>query len=114
MKLDWSNWIYGLFRGFIGGGAASIVSGPVAAIIAPQEVNFQSGVGKLFLVMGVTFLLNGLIHTAMYLSSSPLPAIIPATVTTTTVTAGRASNPDPVVVTTVQETHIEPTITPKG
>jgi hypothetical protein len=103
LNLDWSLWFYGLFAGFIGGGAAAIVSGPVAALIAPKEINMDHP-SKLFAVMLINFAFSGVISTFMYLAKHPLPDIQTVT-TTTTATSGPGTTPT--LTTKVEETHVE-------
>ena len=69
-------WLYGLVSAAIGAAA----SGVTAGIVAPESFNFSGpGLAKLGALCGV----NALVAVAMYLKSSPLPAIQTTTQTTT-------------------------------
>lgn len=77
MKLNWGAWLYGLVSGFVGGGAAAIGSGFAGIYTDPDHFNPANGVSHLFTLMGVTFLVAGILTAAAYLKQSPLPAIEP-------------------------------------
>jgi hypothetical protein len=108
LNLAWDQWLYGIAYGFIGGGASAVVSGPVASMLAPNEINLVnwSGASKMFLFMLITFLFSGAISMFMYLKNHPLPDI--QTVTTTTTTVAKSPDTGTVVVAKVEETHTEP------
>jgi hypothetical protein len=82
--LLWKKWLYGLAAAVIGGGAASISAGFGTILADPAKFNFHGGGGNLFEVMGITFVVSGLLHAAGYLAQSPLPSIITTVTTTTT------------------------------
>jgi hypothetical protein len=70
VKLDWSHWLYGLFSGFIGGGATagtSFVGLAVGNAISPavHEMDFKQ--------LGTVFLSSGIVAALFYLKQSPLP-----------------------------------------
>lgn len=73
MKLRWDKWIYGLLSGFIGGGAAAVVAGGVAAILAPDKFNPTTDFKNFIILTGTTFLANGILNAMFYLKQSPLP-----------------------------------------
>lgn len=73
MKLNWGAWLYGLVSGFIGGGAGAIGAGFGGIITDPEHFNPVNGVRHLFTLMGISFLVNGVMVTAAYLTKSPLP-----------------------------------------
>jgi hypothetical protein len=77
LKLDWSNWLYGLFAGFIGGGAGAVISGVTASMFAPDKL--AVGGTKFFEFTGIVFLAHGLISMFMYLQQNPLPKQITVT-----------------------------------
>lgn len=67
-KLDWSGWLRGVFGALISGGAGSIASGVGVTLSDPgHDVN-------LIKVMGITFLVSGIVSLAKFLQSSPVPA----------------------------------------
>lgn len=80
MKLDWDNWLYGLFAGFIGGGAGAVVSGVTASMMVPDRLAF--GGPKFFMLIGIVFLAHGCISGFMYLNQNPLPKKITVDETT--------------------------------
>jgi hypothetical protein len=71
LKLDWGNWLYGLFAGFIGGGAGAVVTGVTASMLVPDKL--AVGSTKSFELIGVVFLVHGCISMAMFLQQNPLP-----------------------------------------
>ena len=77
VRLDWTNWLYGLFAGFIGGGAGAVVSGFTASMLVPDKLAIGSA--KSFELIGVVFLAHGCISMAMYLQQNPLPKQITVT-----------------------------------
>lgn len=100
MKLNWEAWAYGLFSGFIGGGASAICTGAAQAITDPQHTS----VHHMFVLMGTSFLLAGAFTAAAFLAKSPLPAIEQTTVVQTTTQPSSA----PQTTTTVVKTGPEP------
>lgn len=60
---------------FINGGATALVAGPVAAMLAPTELNLQGGIGKLLTLVGTIFIVSGVMGVASYLRQSPLPEV---------------------------------------
>ena len=56
---DWPTWFLGIFRSFISGGSAAMVSGLTSIGIAPDKFNLSSSVGNTLKLMGVMFLFQG-------------------------------------------------------
>ncbi len=56
---DWPTWLLGIFRSFISGGSAAMVSGLTSIGIAPDKFNLSSSVGNTLKLMGVMFLFQG-------------------------------------------------------
>jgi hypothetical protein len=73
MKLNWDKWLYGLFSGFIGGGAGSAGAALSACVIAPDAFNLAAKLGHTLELAGSTFLISGLVTALAYLRQSPLP-----------------------------------------
>lgn len=69
--LDWDNWLYGLIKGFIGGGATSVYAAFGTMIVDPKD--FAFGSSKSFQVMGWVFFFSALMSTFAFLSKSALP-----------------------------------------
>ncbi len=69
---DWEDWLYGLFAGFIGGGAGAVSSGFAVGITDPKDFNLYTG--KFYLVIVLSFVFNGTISAMSYLHQRPLPA----------------------------------------
>lgn len=69
-------WLRGLVAAFINGGATAIVAGPVAAMLAPTELNLNEGLSKLLTLIGTIFFASGVMGAASYLKSSPLPEVV--------------------------------------
>ena len=101
-KLDWDNWLYGLFSGFIGGGSTAVVAGITVATVDSHD--FAVGSKKFFAVVLTMFVFNGMMSAFLFLKQQPLPAKI---VTTTVETTERQMNPPAIVKTTVEEKHME-------
>jgi hypothetical protein len=73
-KLDWQGWLLGVIRSFIGGGAGSIASSFGAMTIDPEHFNIGSGgLHDVLSLMGVTFLITGIVHMAMFLQTHSVP-----------------------------------------
>jgi hypothetical protein len=73
-KMKVGDWVKGILRSFISGGAGAIGSGISANIVDPDH--FQVGNGqfhKLAALMGLTFLIGGVISLAAYLKQHPIP-----------------------------------------
>lgn len=103
-QFDFADWLYGLFSGFISGGATAIVSTFGVSAIDPGDVNLQHP-HKFFSIMGVIFIVSGVVSAANFLTKRPLPSV--RVVTTTQQTTEVLADPPKKVVTTVAETHTE-------
>lgn len=68
--LKWQNWLYGLFGGFIGGGASAITT--ATGLFAAKSVGIDVPVLN-FKAAGIVFLSSGITAAAAYLVRSPLP-----------------------------------------
>lgn len=67
-RLDWSGWLRGVFGALISGGAGSIATGVGVTLSDPgHDVN-------LIKVMGITFLVSGIVSLAKFLQITPVPA----------------------------------------
>ncbi len=104
-KLDWDNWIYGLFYALIGGGASAVSGGFATLLVDPDHFNIAHP-GRLLETMGVTFLIAGAISGFGFLKQKPLPDQI-KTVTTSVEKTIQPGTPM-IVATKVTETHVEP------
>ena len=102
-KLDWGNWLYGLFAGFIGGGANAVTGGIVVSQFDPHDFNFSTG--KFWFLLGSMFLVNGAMSAFWFLKQHPLPTI---ETVTTTITATQQEYPPSVTVQKVQEKVTKP------
>jgi len=56
---DWQTWLLGIFRSFISGGSAAMVSGMAGIGIAPDRFNLTNSYGNTLKLMGVMFLFQG-------------------------------------------------------
>ena len=101
--LDTSDWIRGMVAAFIGGGAGAVTSAFSVTAVDPEH--FQMGGTKFFEVAGMVFLITGFLNMMAFLRTKPIPDM--KTVTTAVATTMQPGQP-PKVVTTVQETHVEP------
>ena len=66
-------WFRGLLAAAISGAANGIVTGFAAIGVAPEQFNLTQGVGKTFILAGVSALMSAVLGLAMYLKQSPLP-----------------------------------------
>ncbi len=73
MKLDWKHWLLGLVAAFIGGGAGALSAGFSAAALDPEHFNLAGGLSQTIELMGITFLISGVVAAAAYLKQSPVP-----------------------------------------
>lgn len=106
--LDWTNWAYGLFSGFISGGASAVISGTVVAIKDPKD--FAVGSANFFQLVGWVFLTAGVLAAMNFLHNKPLPTYVQTETTTKRIeieaTNSNPIPPSPTVITTTKETVI--------
>ena len=108
MKLDWGSWVYGLFAALIGGGAAAVTAAFSAIVLTPGQYGVSGdGAWNSLKLMGLTFIISGLIATFAYLKQSPLPAVEPD-VTTTSVATTTQPGVETATTKTISQTHTEP------
>lgn len=88
LKLDWSDWLYGLLQGVISGGAGAVSGGVAAPMIDSDHFN-SAHPARILELMTWMFVLNGAFKMFMYLSTKPLPSVV--TTTTATVTTANAT-----------------------
>jgi len=70
--VDITTWIRGVVGAFISGGAASIASGSAASYLDKgHDINIPA-------LMGLTFLISGIISLAKFLEITPLPGVTTA------------------------------------
>lgn len=103
-EIDLTDWLRGLIGGIVSGGANAIIGGFGVAMVDPTH--FGVGTADSFKVMGTLFLFNGLLGGAAFLAKKPVPDI--RTVTNTVQTTERRPEEKKVVVSTTEETHVEP------
>jgi hypothetical protein len=84
-------WIRGLAAALIGGGSSAVTATVSASLIAPGTFNVGSQLHNFLTLAGATFIIGGLLHTAGYLSQSPIPQEETTITTTTTITAPAAN-----------------------
>lgn len=99
-KMDWGNWLYGLFSGFIGGGAGAVVSGVSVSVMDPKDYAFGSS--KFFTLVAVVFVTNGVMTALAYLHQHPLPSVV----TVETVKTIEKPDQPTTTVTTVEKTTV--------
>jgi hypothetical protein len=78
--LDWENWLYGVFAGFIGGGASAVTSGITLNMVDSKDFNIYTS--KFYTTVAAIFLVNGMMNAFMYLRQNPLPKVVTTTTTT--------------------------------
>src|SRR6185437_15035580 len=72
-KLDVRGWILGGIGALISGGAGAIGVGFGTVVVDPEHFNLNTGLIHLMEVMGVTFLISGIVSMAKYLQIHPVP-----------------------------------------
>jgi hypothetical protein len=77
-SLDWSQWLYGLMSAVIGGGAGAATAGFSANIVVPNLNATQT-----LSIMGMTFVVSGVIAGLSFLHQQPLPSVTVAKTTET-------------------------------
>jgi hypothetical protein len=65
-------WIRGLAAAFISGGASGVTGGITASVIAPDSFNLTSQLKHTLALIGITFLVSGIVGVCAYLARSPL------------------------------------------
>lgn len=73
MTANAHKWLYGLGAAAIGGGANAVTTGVAASAIRPDAFNFHAQLVPTLELMGVLFLVSGLLSAFAYLSKAPLP-----------------------------------------
>jgi hypothetical protein len=71
--MNWKLWLHGLAAAFIAGGSTAVTSGISVSVVAPQVFNTGAGLVPLLKVVGVTFVVSGLLAAFAYLKQSPIP-----------------------------------------
>lgn len=70
-------WLHGLGSGFIGGGSGAVSSAFGVNLIDPKDWNLASwhSARHMLLLMGITFMINGVLTAFAWLSKNPVPEI---------------------------------------
>ena len=105
--LAWDQWLYGLIKGSISGGATSVCSAVVALGLDPHD--FALGSSKSFKLIAYTFVFAGLMQAFAFLSKTPLPDMKKREESMATVSQ---SGQPTITVETVKETSIVPKDSP--
>lgn len=66
-------WLHGLIAALIGGGASAVVAGVSVSAIKPADFNFAGQIIPTIELMGILFVVNGVLSAFAYLKQSPLP-----------------------------------------
>jgi hypothetical protein len=69
-------WLLGILAAFISGGASGVVAGVTATGIDPASFNWTTQLGNTFILMGIVFVISGVLGVAAFLRQSPLPRTI--------------------------------------
>ena len=111
-RLDLSGWLRGLLSAGISSFSGAITSAFGPALLDPKDFNVQNPAMMLkSAAMGAG--LCGIVSMAKFLNAQPLPAFKEVTTTMQTTQVDDPRVPDK-VITTVKETHLEPTGTGDG
>jgi hypothetical protein len=65
-------WVRGLAAAFISGGASGVTGGITASVIDPNTFNLTTQLTHTLTLIGVTFIVSGILGTCAYLTHSPL------------------------------------------
>ncbi|HXZ41276.1 MAG TPA: hypothetical protein VEG68_11100 [Terriglobales bacterium] len=65
-------WVRGLAAAFISGGASGVTGGITASVIDPNAFNLSTQLSHTLTLIGVTFLVSGILGVCAYLARSPL------------------------------------------
>lgn len=99
-RIDFTDWVRGVFAAFISGGASAVTSGVVVSIKDPSH--YAPGTKDFFELVGSVFLMSGLMSLMAFLREKPLPAIL--TTTETKLKTVRVGSSTPVATLTTKET----------
>lgn len=73
-QYDWSNWLYGLWKSAIGGGAQAAYSAITLIVVDPTDFNLQTS--KFWAVVGAMFLYGAVKDMLKFLEKQSAPEII--------------------------------------
>ena len=102
--LDFSNWLYGLWVGVVGGGSTAVIGG---LTLGSKDPYYAFGTAQSLDMMWSMFVVAGLYSGFAYLAKHPAPDRV---IEKTEQTVER--KPGAVVTTTVKETSVEPPVAP--
>ncbi len=69
-------WWLGILVSFLKGGWGALGGGVGVSVLDPDHFNINEGIGKLAMLVGMSFLISGIAHAATYLAGKPLPPTI--------------------------------------
>ena len=104
-NLDISGWIRGILSAGISSFSGAIASGFGPMMVDPQDFNIQHP-AKAIETAAIGALIAGAVSIAKFLQTQPLPEL--RQVSTTVQTVQSATPETPKVITTIQESHVEP------
>ena len=99
-RIDFTDWVRGVFAAFISGGASAVTSGVVVSSKDPSH--YAPGSLDFFELVASVFFMNGLIGMMFFLREKPLPDIV--TTTETELKTVRVGSAIPVATLTTKET----------
>jgi len=76
-RYAWDDWLLGLWRSLVSGGAGAVVSSVQVSIKDPKDWGFHSW--NTLELIASTFLITGIIHMAVFLQTHPAPEPIKET-----------------------------------
>ncbi len=106
MKLDWGNWLYGLWVAVVGGASNGVVAGVGLNLMDPKDFNTQQK--RFWWLVGGLFAIGAAKDFFLYLSQHPAPVIL--TKSTTSMTATDAKGGVVTMEKTVEKTSPAPVI----
>lgn len=106
-SLDFSDWFRGLVAAFIGGGAGAVSAGFSVIVQDPHDYNVYTR--KLYTLMLMCFIINGIISAMAFLHQRPVPEL---RVVKTTVETAKTEGEPTTTIRKIEETHVEPAAKP--
>jgi|ERR1019366_1915618 hypothetical protein len=70
---DWQTWMIGILRSAIAGGSTGVLNSLLSMGIDPQNINFTNGLKKALAMMFGSFILGGVVHMFIFLSTHSGP-----------------------------------------
>jgi hypothetical protein len=87
---DWPTWFIGIFRSAIGGGAGGVAGAFGSALTDPEHFNFGTGLHHILTLMGVNFVIVGIVNMCIFLQTHGAPDKLQTSLKTAAVATAQA------------------------